>query len=491
MKFYSTRDKNICVSGAEAIALGLAPGGGLFVPECFPAYAPDAAKDYPQLARDIFGLYLDEFSADEIAEIVRRSYQVGNFPADPAPLASVAGVEVLELWHGPTAAFKDMALQALPHLLSASRIKAGHDKDTVILVATSGDTGKAALAGFAGVEGTQIIVFYPLGGVSRMQELQMLTTDADNAFVVGVRGNFDDCQRAVKTIFNDAAFRTRLADGGKEFSSANSINFGRLMPQIVYYYHAYNQLLRAGKIKMGDKVDIAVPSGNFGNILAACYAGKMGLPVRRLVCASNENRVLTDVIASGRYDRRRDFFTTASPSMDILVSSNFERYVYHLLDGDTAAVAELYAKLDAEGVFELPAAAIAKMKEQLWGGCAPWDEVAEAIDSVYAAEHYVMDPHTAVGYAVCKQYQATFGADATPLILASTASPYKFPAAVLGALGEDVAAIAELEQGSALAELTNGEVHYALRGLDQLPICQDLTADKSELAEKVADILHV
>ncbi|MEG1500660.1 MAG: threonine synthase, partial [Clostridiales bacterium] len=322
MFYINTRNNYHPVKGSEAICLGMVPGGGLFVPEEIPFYFPDqeqlAAKDYLQLAEDIVGLYLDDFNKEEIRSMINGAYCRGNFDDGIAPLVQVGNKHILELWHGPTAAFKDMALQLLPRLLTASIAKNNKQMETVILVATSGDTGKAALEGFKNVDGIKIIVFYPAEGVSYIQERQMLVTDGDNTYVVAVEGNFDDCQSAVKAIFADPQLNQALAEHNKCFSSANSINWGRLLPQIVYYYDGYRQMMAQNEIKWGQKINIVVPTGNFGNILAAYYAKKMGLPINKLICASNKNNVLTDAINKGIYDRRRPFYKTTSPSMDIL-----------------------------------------------------------------------------------------------------------------------------------------------------------------------------
>ena len=334
--YISTRGGSAPVSASAAIYKGLAEDGGLFVPEKIQPFPGELWEKLPQmpyreLAREIFRLYLDDFTEEEIDRVVTNAYGDNFDDPDVAPLHTVSGNRhIMELWHGPTAAFKDMALQALPHLLTISMEKQAGGKEVVILVATSGDTGKAALEGFADVPKTKIIVFYPNGGVSAIQRLQMATQTGDNTYVVALNGNFDDCQRGVKQIFGDAAFNAALDEKGYRLSSANSINWGRLLPQIVYYFKAYAALRRDGKITEGETIDVVVPTGNFGNILAAYYAKEMGLPIHMLFCASNENKVLTDVIADGHYDKRREFFRTSSPSMDILVSSNFERFVFEL-----------------------------------------------------------------------------------------------------------------------------------------------------------------
>ena len=436
MQYISTRDSSANpVSGAEAILRGLAPDGGLYVPQGFPPYEPEQAqqKSYTQLAEEIFALYLPDFSRAELAQAARAAYGGGAFPTEVAPCLQVGPFTVLELFHGPTCAFKDMALAVLPHLLRLSAAKTGQAGENVILVATSGDTGKAAQEGFAPATGCRVIVFYPAGGVSDMQEQQMLTGGGANTAALAVRGNFDDCQRGVKAIFADADINRLLEQAGKSFSSANSINFGRLLPQIVYYYYAYGQMLAQGRIRSKQSIDIAVPTGNFGNILAAYYARCMGLPVRRLICASNENDVLTEAIAKGYYNSRRPFYKTASPSMDILVSSNFERFLFEMYWGDAQALAAALRQFTESGSLQIAAAAQDNWQGLLCGGSANGETTAQVIAQVLAKHNYLLDPHTAVGWAVASSYYDE--QEGVPLLLAATASPYKFPAAVLGALG--------------------------------------------------------
>ncbi len=494
MLYLSTRNSVDKVEASKAISAGIAPDGGLYVPQFFPDYQPDwfelPLMSYGQLSQDIFSLYLTEFFADEIGDIVDKSYYQKNFPAAVVPTYSLDNTEVLELWHGPTAAFKDLALQALPHLMRYSAAKTGNDKETVILVATSGDTGKAALEGFKNVAGVKIIVFYPAGGVSRIQEAQMLTTDGNNTYVVGVHGNFDDCQTAVKKIFNDKSFNQKMAAAGKEFSSANSINWGRLLPQIVYYYYGYGQMIKKEKIKPGEPINIVVPTGNFGNILAAYYALKMGLPVHRLICASNENDVLTEVINSGYYNRCRPFFKTDSPSMDILVSSNFERFIFDMFDNDAAATAQAFAKLATEGNFPVLDTVKERWQPLLWGGCARGDEAAAAIADVYRQYGYILDPHTAVGYAVEQKYRTATG-DMRQTLLAATASPCKFPAAVLKALGEDISAVDEWDLPELLYKKDIYPIHAALANLKQKKLLHYRQSEKENIATVVKEILAI
>lgn len=491
MLYISTRGNYHESQAAEAISLGMVPGGGLFVPESFPQYFPQhiGALSYRELAEAILEKYLSDYTSAELAQMVEAAYYSGNFDRQQAPVVSIEKADIMELWHGPTAAFKDMALQLMPHLLVAAVKKTGGGRDTAILVATSGDTGKAALEGFSDVPGVKIIVFYPVGGVSRVQELQMLTTEGKNTAVVGVFGNFDDCQTAVKRIFADEQMKKRLDNGGYRFSSANSINWGRLLPQIVYYYHGYAQMVAQGKIKAGDKITVVVPTGNFGNILAGYYAKKMGLPIGKLVCASNQNNVLTDAIEKGFYDRRRPFYRTTSPSMDILVSSNFERFVYELLERDGKKCAELYQKLDNDGLFALDENAQKACKEVLWGGWAAENEVAATIGETYQTQGYLLDPHTAVAACVYNKYLAATGDD-NPCLIVSTASPYKFPAAVLQALGQTPVADAALH-AEQLAAFVGGKVHRALDGVAKKPILHGRQSEVQNLPALVAEILAV
>lgn len=489
MQYISTRDAGArLVPAAEAIRRGIATDGGLFVPQSFPAYQPTSwnGLDYQQLARDIFCLYLTDFTRAEIAEIVASAYGKATFPAGVAPCVSVGGVEILELFHGPTLAFKDMALQALPHLLTRSIAKCGGDNEVVILVATSGDTGKAALEGFKDVPGCRIIVFYPAGGVSHIQEKQMLSTGGANTAVVSVEGNFDDCQTGVKRLFGDAELRQRLAEAGQEFSSANSINFGRLLPQIVYYYYGYGQMVEKGVIQPGEKIQVVVPTGNFGNILAACYARNMGLPLARLVCASNENDVLTEVIQSGRYNRKRPFYQTTSPSMDILVSSNFERFLFEMYGRDAAACAADFKALNEAGEFQISPNAVEHWSSFLVAGSANQAGAAAAQGRVFQQHGYVLDPHTAVGWSVWENQ-----ASSLPTLLAATASPYKFPAAVLEALGVTAADKSDEEQLRLLAEISGTAIPPALAELVNLPLRHHRHTSIENMGRTVKQILSI
>lgn len=459
MDYVSSRNKELRVSAAQAIAAGIAPGGGLFCPTEFPALTQDEMQtllrmDYKQRAAHILGKFLTDFTQEELADFASKAYADDKFGGpDTAPVKSLSdSVHMLELWHGPTCAFKDMALQMLPHLLTASLRKTGETRTCCILVATSGDTGKAALEGFANIPGTKIMVYYPVDGVSPMQKLQMVTQQGENVEVVAIEGNFDDAQSAVKRIFTDDATAKRMADAGCIFSSANSINWGRLAPQIVYYVSAYCDLVNAGKLKMGDKVNVCVPTGNFGNILAAYIAKQMGLPVGKLVCASNQNNVLTDFFQQGGvYDRNRPFYTTDSPSMDILISSNLERLLFYVSGQNDALVAKMMEELNQTGRYEVPAELRARLADDFDAGCCDDVQTAQTIRDLFAREGYLLDTHTAVAVKVYADYRARTG-DQTPVVIASTASPFKFCGPVAAALGKqvDTASVSQLDELSAL-----------------------------------------
>lgn len=452
MQFYSTRNKKNIVSGAEAICRGIGDEGGLFVPVSFPQVSRAQIESfcgqaYEETAAQIIGAFLPEIK--ELGDYTAKAYK--KFDGDPAPVVKVAdNTFVMELWHGPTHAFKDVALTLLPYLLCGSKKLLGNENVTLIPVATSGDTGKAALEGFRDVAGTAVAVFYPHGGVSDLQRLQMITTEGSNVFVSAIEGNFDDAQTAVKTAFTDAKLKEELAQKGVELSSANSINFGRLAPQITYYFTAYADLLDAGEISFGDKADFCVPSGNFGDILAGYYARKMGLPVGRLICASNTNNVLCDFIRTGTYDARREFHKTSSPSMDILISSNLERLVFDVSGENDALCAERMAKLKSEGVYSLTDRETKAMQEVFCAGYATEEDVAQTTARYFDEYGYIMDPHTAVAACVADRF-----ASAAPMVVLSTASPHKFAASVLGFIGEkptgdEVKDLRKLEEVTAL-----------------------------------------
>ena len=430
MEYNSTRSTGLHISASEAIAMGLAPDGGLFVPNTLPPLDEKALKEllplsYGARAKRILKIYLPEYSPQELDRLVADSYGTNFDTAAVAPLRFTDGLTgYLELWHGPTSAFKDMALQMLPHLLTASLRKCGEERGVCILVATSGDTGKAALEGFADVPGTRILVFYPRDGVSDVQKLQMVTQTGNNVGVCAVEGNFDDAQTGVKRIFGDRELAERLSEKGWFLSSANSINWGRLLPQIVYYFSAYCDFVNSGRIKCGEPVNFCVPTGNFGNILAGWTAKEMGLPVTRFVCASNANNVLTDFIETGVYDRRRPFHLTSSPSMDILVSSNLERLLY-FLSKDSERVAGWMKQLSEEGRYDVGTGLKALIRRDFEAGYCDDAGTAEEIARVWREYGYLIDTHTAVASRVLGDYRARTG-DRTPAIVVSTASPYKF-----------------------------------------------------------------
>lgn len=497
MQYISTRDNSVRVSAAQAIAQGISRESGLFVPESLPALSHErleslVGKSYVERAAEILADFLTDFTADEVRDCVRQAYGSGSFASEKvAPLVKLSDdTYMLELWHGPTCAFKDMALQLLPHLLTRSADKASGAREIDILVATSGDTGKAALEGFRDVPGTRILVFYPQDGVSEVQRLQMATQEGGNVGVCGVYGNFDDTQTAVKRIFTDPALGQRLAAQGKQFSSANSINWGRLAPQIVYYISAYCDMVETGELTMGDLVNIAVPTGNFGNILAAYYAKHMGLPVGRLICASNINNVLSDFIASGTYDRRREFHLTASPSMDILISSNLERLLYALYDGDDKAIVSLMGKLSAEGAYTVTDNVKARLQAEFYGGFCDEQTTADIIRETWVNYEYLLDTHTAVGLAVREQYLRETG-DGAKTIIASTANPYKFSPKILQALrgvpsGED-----EFAQADMLSGLTRTVIPPQILALRGKPARFERALQKNEMTAWVCEMLEI
>lgn len=477
MNYQSTRDHRVSVSAAQAIAQGICGNGGLFVPESFPtlsqAQISEMEKaDYRGRAARIMSLYLTDFSDDEISDCVTKAYAKNKFSGGhPAPVTTLKnGVSFLELWHGPTCAFKDMALQILPHFLTRSLKKIHSDKDALILVATSGDTGKAALEGFRDVEGTRILVFYPQNGVSAMQQRQMCTQEGTNVSVVAVQGNFDDAQTGVKKIFGNEQIRKQIGEHGLMFSSANSINWGRLLPQIVYYFSAWCDLVSSGKIKEGEEVNFCVPTGNFGDILAAYYAKKMGLPIHKLICASNANNVLTEFLTTGVYNRNRQFFTTISPSMDILVSSNLERMLFDMTGEDDKKVSGWMEQLGTTGKYEVDADILKKIKDLFYAGFCSDAETKAEIKSIYGSEHYLCDPHTAVAAYVCRKYREETGDDAHTVIV-STASPYKFAPDVLHAILPDEEKESDAFQAvRRLSKITGAAVPESIAALETKPL---------------------
>ncbi len=496
MFYKSTRNDDLRVSAAQAIAQGISTEGGLFVPESIPFIGDKltelAKLDYIGRAKEILKLYLSDYTEDEISDCVEAAYAKEKFEdTEPIQLSKLSENEyVLELWHGPTCAFKDMALQILPHLLTKALKKKYDGKVAVILVATSGDTGKAALEGFKNVEGTKIIVFYPHGGVSPMQLRQMNTQEGDNVCVCAVEGNFDDCQTQVKKIFTSEETKKVLAENNMIFSSANSINWGRLLPQIVYYISAYLDLVNSGEIeKLGDEINVVVPTGNFGNILAAYYAKEMGLPIKKFICASNANNVLTDFINSGTYDKDREFFTTTSPSMDILVSSNLERLLYHLSGENSDALRSWMSALTEKGSYTVDAKTADNVKALFYGGCCDDAQTAEEINKVYTDEKYLSDTHTAVALKVYEDYAAETG-DKTKTIIASTASPYKFGKSVLSAIGENCPED-EFETAEKLSAVTDTAIPAPITALKEKVKRFDNVTNRDTITDFVLGALSI
>ena len=494
MIYRSTRDASVRVKSATAISQGISADGGLFVPESIPTLDAEdftllKKLDYIGRAKLVLKKYLDDFTDEELDYCVNGAYK-GTFDNDmPAPLHKLEdGKYVLELWHGPTCAFKDLALQLLPFLLTTAAKKVGKGK-SVILVATSGDTGKAALEGFCDVPDTEIIVFYPNNGVSPMQKLQMNTQKGENVYVCAINGNFDDAQSGVKNIFTDNELKARLNASGMEFSSANSINWGRLVPQIVYYVSAYCDLLNMGE-SLDDGFNVVVPTGNFGNILAAFYAKCMGVPIAKLVCASNANNVLTDFINTGVYDRNRRFYTTVSPSMDILISSNLERMVYHLCGNDSEKTAELQRELAETGRYTLDAELLKKLKELYFGGCCDDSETLKTIKKVYDGKKYLSDTHTAVALNVTDKYTAETN-DGRVTVIASTASPYKFSASVLKAVAPEMCSDAEFEMVEHLSSITGTNVPAPISALKNAVPRFENVCEKQDMADVVLKVLGI
>ncbi|MDD6683400.1 MAG: threonine synthase [Clostridiales bacterium] len=487
MPFMSTRGAEK-ISAPEAIVRGIAPDGGLYAPLSLPNLSREdfiefAKMDYPARAARTLALLLDGFTEAELLEMARAAYARFDDP-QVAPVKELkAHRHVLELFHGPTMAFKDMALQMLPWLMTASARKQGEMREIAILTATSGDTGKAALEGFQDVPGTSVTVFYPLGGVSAVQEKQMVTSQGKNVHVTAVRGNFDDAQTGVKTLFADPEFIAKMNAQGKTLSSANSINLGRLAPQVAYYLSACADLLAKGAINWEDGLNVCVPTGNFGNILAAWYAKRMGAPIAKLICASNKNDVLADFIRTGIYDRRRDFHKTISPSMDILISSNLERFLLELCQGDCKQVAEWMKQLSAEGKYDIGAERLAHLQQIFYGGYADDERTAGAIQKAWQEEKYLLDPHTAVAACVADDYRRDTG-DEKPMLIVSTASPYKFASDVADALNVTV-------EGDAFAAASILENYTGVKAPDQvaklkdLPVLHSRICDKEKMGEAV------
>ncbi|WP_061320446.1 threonine synthase [Clostridium botulinum] len=493
MFYKSTRGEGKNVKASEAIIRGIAEDGGLYVPEELPkidkSFKELENMDYKELAFYIMKKYFDDFNEEELKECIDRAYD-SKFE-DPliAPLNYKAGAYFLELYHGKTLAFKDMALSILPHLLKASAKKINITKDIVILTATSGDTGKAALEGFDSVEGTKIVVFYPKDGVSEIQKRQMVTQEGKNTFVVGIEGNFDDAQNGVKEIFNDKDFNELLEEKGCMFSSANSINIGRLVPQIVYYVYSYVNLLKDKKVGEGESINIVVPTGNFGNILAAFYAKNMGIPVGKLICASNENKVLTDFINTGIYDRRRKFSVTNSPSMDILISSNLERFLCEISGKDSCLIKNLMAELKEKGKYEITEE-MKKRLDILYGDFSDEDDTLKAIEKVYESSDYLIDTHTAVAYDVYEKYKNKTG-DNSATIIASTASPFKFPKSINEVLNMGHENASDFELVNLFSDKLNLKLPKGLEGLEEKEICHKVTCKKDEMKKVIKNFLGI
>ena len=491
--YKSTRNSDKTVTASEAILKGLADDGGLFVPEYIPKLDVTVYElkgmTYQETAYAVMKQFLTDFTEEELKHCIDSAYDSKFDTEVIAPLVKVEDTYHLELFHGATIAFKDMALSILPHLLTTAAKKNNVTKDIVILTATSGDTGKAALAGFADVPGTKIIVFYPKGGVSRVQELQMVTQKGENTSVVAIHGNFDNAQSGVKALFEDKELEKELADAGYQFSSANSINIGRLVPQVVYYVYAYAKLLENEEIASGEEINVTVPTGNFGNILAAYYAKQMGVPIAKLICASNENKVLFDFFRTGVYDRNREFILTSSPSMDILISSNLERLIYTIAGQDAKKNSELMEQLMEKGTYEITP----EMKERLAdfaGGFATEEETKETIRTTYEKTGYVMDTHTAVAAYVCARYRKDSGDDKKCLV-ASTASPYKFIHSVMSAIDEKYADADEFDLVDELSRISGTEIPKAIEEIRNADIRHTTECDACDMKAAVKDILGV
>lgn len=498
MLYTSTRDKSIKVTAAQAIAQGISEEGGLFVPCELPQFSIDrissmVSMSYIDRAKTVLREFLTDFSEEELSYCVEGAYAANKFSSPKiAPTVNIDGNKnILELWHGPTCAFKDMALQLLPYLMTVSAKKTADGKTIVILVATSGDTGKAALEGFKDVANTKILVFYPVDGVSPMQKLQMTTQEGENVAVCAINGNFDDAQSAVKSIFTNQEIRNQLAEKNMMFSSANSINWGRLVPQIVYYFSTYCDLIEMGKIKAGDQINVVVPTGNFGNILAGYYAKKMGLPIKTLVCASNSNNVLTDFLKTGTYDKNRAFYTTTSPSMDILISSNLERLLYHMSGEDDKLVSSLMSQLSEKGKYTVSDELISEIQKTFDAGFTAEDCVDETIKNHFDKYHYLCDTHTAVAVKVYDEYVKSTGDD-IPTVIDSTASPYKFSASVLKAvLQGNTPNLDEFEMVDELNRVTGADVPKPLASLKDKNIRFSDVCNKEDMSQMVFKLLDL
>lgn len=491
LMYQSTRSNSDPITASQAILKGLADDGGLYVPMSIPRLNLSMKElsdlTYQQTAYEVMKLFLTDFTDEELKSCIERAYDSKFDTEEIAPLVKADGAYYLELFHGATIAFKDMALSILPHLLTTAAKKNRVQDEIVILTATSGDTGKAALAGFADVEGTKIIVFYPKDGVSVVQEKQMVTQKGDNTYVIGINGNFDDAQSGVKAMFNNKELGTKLKERGYQFSSANSINIGRLVPQIVYYVYSYANLYKNEEITEGEKINIVVPTGNFGNILAAYYAKTMGVPIGKLICASNDNKVLFDFFQTGVYNKNREFILTSSPSMDILISSNLERLIFKIAGEDADKTLELMKSLSTNGEYEITEEMKNKMQE-FTGGYAAEEETAETIKKLYEKTGYVIDTHTAVAASVYNSYRTQTG-DTAKTIIASTASPYKFARSVMNAIDTKYDSLSEFELVDELSKISGTDIPQAIEEIKTAAVLHTRVCDKDKMQETVEDIL--
>ena len=492
--YKSTRNSNLKVTASEAILKGLAPDGGLFVPSELPkldvSMSDLKGKTYQEIAYLVMKQFLTDFTEEELKSCIDKAYDSKFDTEEIAPLVKVDDTYYMELFHGATIAFKDMALSILPHLMTTSAKKNDVKNEIVILTATSGDTGKAALAGFADVEGTRIIVFYPKSGVSPIQEKQMVTQKGDNTYVIGIKGNFDDAQTGVKKMFSNKELAKVMNDNGFQFSSANSINIGRLVPQVVYYVKAYADLLKQGALKAGEPMNVVVPTGNFGNILASYYAKQMGIPIGKFVCASNKNKVLFDFFETGKYDRNREFYVTTSPSMDILISSNLERIIYRIAGNDAKQCAKFMAALTKDGEYVITDAMKAELSE-FFGAFGSEEETAVKIKEVYDKEGYVMDTHTAVAAVAYDKYKAATGDDKTPTVIASTASPYKFTRSVMDAIDPAYDAEDDFELVDELNKVSKTAIPKAIEEIRTAPVLHDTVCETAAMEDEVKKILGI
>ena len=492
--YTSTRNSDEKATASQAVLKGLAGDGGLFVPDSLPKLDVDmdtlSKMSYQETAYEVMKLFLTDFTEEELKHCINSAYDSKFDTEEIAPLVDADGAYYLELFHGATIAFKDMALSILPHLLVTSARKNNVKNEIVILTATSGDTGKAALAGFADVPGTKIIVFYPKSGVSPIQEKQMVTQKGDNTYVIGIKGNFDDAQTGVKKMFSNKELAKVMNDNGFQFSSANSINIGRLVPQVVYYVKAYADLLKQGALKAGEPMNVVVPTGNFGNILASYYAKQMGIPIGKFVCASNKNKVLFDFFETGKYDRNREFYVTTSPSMDILISSNLERMIYRIAGNDAKQCAKFMAALTKDGEYVITDAMKAELSE-FFGAFGSEEETAVKIKEVYDKEGYVMDTHTAVAAVAYDKYKAATGDDKTPTVIASTASPYKFTRSVMDAIDPAYDAEDDFELVDELNKVSKTAIPKAIEEIRTAPVLHDTVCETAAMEDEVKKILGI